>query len=201
MTYKLGIIGTAGRGDDRWKLNSDQFKRMCRVSADYCQSLHVTHGVSGGAAYADHVIVKLGLSKRISPKNITLFLPAEIDYEQRQYVDSGFKSPGSTANYYMKLFYMATGVNGVSDIIELERLGATLIVNNKGFKARNSDVANFLQPENQAAVIAWTFGSDHPGQVTEYDNTTTAIAAGLKDGGTADTWNKCNCKKLHGCLK
>lgn len=199
--YKLGIIGTAGRGSDRWKLNLDQFKMMYQVAADYCRSLHVTHGVSGGAAYADHVIVKLGLSERIPPKNITLFLPAAIDYERKQYVDSGFKSPGSIANYYMSLFYVETGVQGVSEIIRLERLGATLVVNNKGFKARNSDVANFLQPENQAAVLAWTFGTDHPGHVTEYAKDTSAIDAGLKDGGTADTWNKCNCKKLHGCLK
>lgn len=199
--FKLGIIGTAGRGDDRWKLTDDQFKLMCRTSYDYCQSLHVTHGVSGGAAYADHVIVKLGLAKKIPPENITLFLPATIDYTTKQYADKGFKSPGSTANYYMALFYMSTGINGVADIIQLEQLGAKLVVNTKGFKARNSDVASFLQPPDQSAVIAWTFGHDHPGQVTEYPATCSAPEAGLKDGGTADTWNKCNCRKFHGCLK
>ena len=198
--HKLGIIGTAGRGDDRYKLDGDVFDLMIRASMHLARKLNASHGVSGGAAYADHCLVKIGLSWIIPPEHITLYLPAEIDVKQKTYVDDGFRSAGAIANYYMRLFYEATGCKGVAEILELQSLGATLDVDRNGFKSRNTSVAKFLQPPETSTLLAWTFGSKNIGKITEYPMDTSAADAGLKDGGTADTWNKAHCHKFHACL-
>ena len=169
----LAIIGTAGRKDDAKRLTTNHFKAMCLVAEGLLEQINdsnypITHLVSGGAAWADHVAVRLFLDKKVS--GLRLFLPAA--FEDGSYHDNGSKdaweNAGGTANHYHKLFQNSTGVNGLSDILIAKAHGAELIPVLKGFHARNALVAK------SDFLLACTFGQERM----------------VKEGGTADTVRK-----------
>jgi hypothetical protein len=167
----LSIVGTAGRKDDAHRLSKKHFEAMCIVADGLVEQLNetnysITHLVSGGAAWADHVAVKLFLKKKAP--HLRLFLPAA--WEDGTFHDNGIprdpvKNPGGTANYYHKQFLTATGIHSLSDIQVAKCEGAELIEVTKGFYARNALVAK------SDFILAMTFGN----------------ANEVKDGGTADT--------------
>jgi hypothetical protein len=168
---RVAIIGTAGRKEDGAKLSKELYFKMCgrvhqilaNLMQDEFEDLTL---VSGGAAWADHIAVSLYLAGYAG--HLVLHLPA--DYDNGKFVEEGSRSPGSTANYYHKLFSKKMGRNTLPAIQKAADLGASIRVNVNGFKARNSDVA----ADAKDGVIALTFGEgDTP-----------------KDGGTFDTWNK-----------
>lgn len=178
MEISLAIIGTAGRKEDGKKLSKKHFAAMCVIAEALMDQLSesnytITHAVSGGAAWADHVAVRLFLDKKVP--NLRLFLP---DYwEDGTFHDTGerdpFRNPGGTANYYHKLFLNSTGIHSLSEIQIAKMQGAELIDRNKrnkpfGFYARNALVSN------SDFLLACTFGNKHE----------------VSDGGTADTVNK-----------
>ena len=174
----LAIVGTAGRKDDAKRLTRKHFEAMCLVASGLLEQINesnypITHLVSGGAAWADHVAVKLFLDKKVP--NLRLFIPSEWDdgafetkssqsVQNRDYTSD----PGSTANYYHKLFQQNTGINGLSDIQIAKAHGAELYCCRGGFHGRNAMVAK------SDFILACTFGDKNM----------------VKEGGTADTIRK-----------
>lgn len=173
MEITLAIVGTAGRKDDAKKLSKKHFEAMCLIASGLIEQLGennypISHLVSGGAAWADHVAVRLFLDKKAP--HLRLFLPAA--WEGTSYHDTGEKdpktNPGGTANYYHKLFQTATLINSLYEIQVAKNEGAELIPVAKGFYARNALVAK------SDFLLACTFGKENE----------------VKDGGTADTVRK-----------
>lgn len=183
----VGIIGSAGRGTDGYFLSSKLFLRMLEISYKICckYSEHPETEIdlfSGGAAFADHVAVKLFLDKKV--QGLTLYLPCDYEIGKDQclipfdkYKDREEKrpngydpsNPGPTMTKYHKQFSQKCQLNSLKELIEAKEAGAILNTETKGFKQRNTKVAESVQ-----LLIAFTFGE---GNVP-------------KDGGTSDTWDK-----------
>lgn len=173
MEISFSIIGTAGRKEDGKALSKKHFEAMTIVAEGLIEQFAennypITTLVSGGAAYADHVAVRLFLQRKVP--HLRLFLPAK--WEDGTYSDNGqkdpFKNPGGTCNYYHKLFLNSTGIHSLSEIQSAKLQGAELIEVSRGFYARNALVAK------SDFILAMTFGNEHE----------------VKDGGTADTVRK-----------
>lgn len=171
----LGIIGTAGRKDDKDKLNISKYQTMVSSSRKLIDNLTASGEklntlVSGGAAYADHVAINLFNEKNIN--NLLLFLPCEFDLTRKQFKDTGqfdyVNNPGGTANYYHRLFSKAVRIDSLKEIATAIQNGTKVEVIH-GFKNRNTYVA-----ENSDFLFAITFGNKNK----------------VKDGGTADTVEK-----------
>lgn len=170
MEITMAIVGTAGRKEDSSKLSKKHFEAMCLVAGELVDQITengypITHLVSGGAAWADHVAVKLFLDKKV--KNLRLFLPCE--WDNGTFKDNGIKNPkqnpGGTANFYHKKFQINTRINSLTQIQLAQAEGAELIPVIRGFHARNALVAK------SDFLLAMTFGNEHD----------------VKDGGTAHT--------------
>jgi hypothetical protein len=182
----VSIIGTAGRKEDADKMNKDVFDRMTECASTIISSVFkITKPirlVSGGAAWSDHVAVRLFLElavvdEKTSPA-LTLHLPCPwvvgVGGE-----DTGPKdwktNPGRTMNQLHHQMSRSFKTDTLLDIDIARLMGAKIVVH-KGFHARNSVVAS------SDYLIAFTWGES----LTE-----------PKDGGTADTWKKSKCKKVH----
>lgn len=159
----LGIIGTAGRGEDGEKLKIGHWILMNSVAQSIALSLGVERLISGGAAWSDHIAVNLFLN---STFDLTLHLPT--DFKDGKYKDvSGFKC-GDTANYYHKLFSEKLKINSLQQIDNaISNLADVEIT--YGFKQRNTMIAM-----DSNILLAFTFGNGER----------------LKEGGTKDTMDK-----------
>jgi hypothetical protein len=138
--------------------------------------------VSGGAAWADHLAVNMFLDDldTINITGLTLFLPAAFDLNSAQYVEQGFRSAGSVANYYHRKFSTKMCYNTMEEIVKAAQKGADLNDLFKGFHNRN------IQVGKSDFILAFTWGE---GDVP-------------KDGGTKHTWDNSKAKKkLHISLK
>ena len=160
MEITLSITGTTGQKDDASKLSKNHFLAMCQIAERLIEQLGqsnypISHLVSGGMAWADHVAVRLFMDKKVP--NLRLFLPAE--WENTNYYDKGTKhqktNPGGTANYYHKLFSTATLINSLYEIRVAKQAGAELIPVTKGFYARNALVAK------SDFILVCTFGNNY----------------------------------------
>lgn len=160
MKICFGICGTAGRKDDEKRLSRKHFDAMCLVASgliDQCEknNYKITTLISGGAAYADFVAVKLFLDKKVP--NLKVYLPSK--WECGRFYDSGirdsFKNPGGTANYYHKKFQTKTGINSLSQMQIAMHEGAEFIPVEKGFYARN-----YLVAKESDFLLAITFGNE-----------------------------------------
>jgi hypothetical protein len=124
----LAIIGTAGRGKDYQKLNSQIYNSMISAAKKVIELESVTHLVSGGAAWADSVTHELHLPKRIylpsDPKNL------------------------ATAEYYHKKFW-----SKVTYATTAEEAEDAEIISGGGFLDRNLLVA-----KEADIFLAMTFG-------------------------------------------
>ncbi|BCB22027.1 hypothetical protein [Bosea sp. ANAM02] len=170
----LAIIGSAGRRDDADRMTPDLYAEMCAEARLMVRDVGATRLISGGAAFADHVAVTLFLEDVVS--ELQLHLPAP--WQGSAYADRG---DGRTANFYHEAFSRACGLDSLAELSRAAEKGA-MTASYRGFKERNTRVAA------SDAILAFTFGAggDHrfwPGE-------TLALRAGLKPGGTADTWNK-----------
>lgn len=171
MDITFSIIGTAGRNDDGNRLSRQHFDAMCIVANGLLEQFAeinypITHLVSGGAAWADHVAVKLFLDKKVP--NLRLFLPAKWDYGA--FRDNGKpndpkENPGGIANHYHRKFQTISGINSLSQLQIAKNEGAEFIEVEKGFYARNALVAK------SDFLLAMTFG----------------IGPMVKEGGTSNT--------------
>ena len=126
---------------------------------------------SGGAAWADHLAVKLYLDGDIA--SLKLRLPAPIDPATGRF-KGGYGTSGGTANYYHDIFSKKIGVDTLGEIQKAIQKGAkvTYEPEGKGYGAmfaRNAKVA-----AEADSVLAYTHGK---GDVPA-------------DGGTLNTWNK-----------
>lgn len=171
MEITFSIVGSAGRRDDASKLSRKHFDAACIVADGLIDQINdsnypLTHLVSGGAAWMDHVAVKLFLDKKV--KNLRLYLPCYFNtgafFNDRTGVTKKFDI-ATTLHKYHRQFQIVTGINSLSQIQTAQNEGAELIPCKGGFYGRNAMVAK------SDFILACTFGK----------------GAMLKDGGTADT--------------
>ena len=167
MEITFAIIGTAGRQEDGQRLDANHYKAMCNMAEGLLEQFAennypVTHLVSGGAAWADHVAVSLFLKKKV--KNLRLYLPCE--WETGGFKSTGApKNPADILNIYHKKFFNKTRIHSLSEIQSAYGEGAELLPCRGGFFGRNAMVAK------SDLLLAMTFGKK----------------AEVKDGGTAHT--------------
>ena len=170
----IAIIGTAGRSQvpsltEWYKMSQDVETRVKKSDIV----------ISGGAAFADHLAVKLFLEDKV--QGLKLRLPAKI---KDNYFEGGYGTAGGTSNYYHSKFSTLLGINTVGEIQKAIEKGADVTYetekSNRAMFIRNEKVAN-----ESNAMIAYTYGEgDLP-----------------NDGGTRDTWNKANyLDKIHVCI-
>lgn len=164
---QLAIIGTAGRDKDQ-TMDAPLWGRMltdARARVSRADTL-----VSGGAAWADHLAVKLFLNG--DAKALRLHLPAP--FVDGKYAGPERDSAGSAANYYHGSFQQKTGVDGLAEIsLAIER-GADVTYEPEApgygaMFARNKKVA-----ASSDVLIAYTF----------------ATGGEPEDGGTKSTWDQ-----------
>lgn len=170
MEITFSIVGTAGRNDDKNRLSLLSFQAMCIAAEGLLEQFaesnyRVTHLVSGGAAWADHVAVHLFLEEKVP--NLRLYLPCAFEkcsfYNNNQ--PNAMLNPGKTLNHYHEQFRRVTHINSLTQIQMAKMKGAELININKGFHARNYHVAQ------SDFILAMTFGNKRE----------------VKSGGTAHT--------------
>jgi len=170
----IAIIGTAGR-DKTKPMTAQLWAAMCaNARARVPQGAEL---VSGGAAWADHLAVRLFLDGHAS--KLTLHLPSTFAHAGA--FAGGHGSAGSAANYYHALFKVATGVDGIPEICDAIWRGAQYTtqapdIGMGAFMIRNMEVAKMAD-----TLIAYTWGE----------------RAAPADGGTAHTWRICKGSKIH----
>ena len=177
----MGIIGTAGRRDDGQRMTQSLWENMLAHAIDTVESWKPDTLVSGGAAWADHIAVALYREGLV--QNLRLYLPAE--FQSSKFVaPPHYRHPGSVANYYHSMMSRKLQVSTLRELQLAIDHGAEVQVI-PGFKSRNTYVAN-----DSDYLLAFTFGT-HSGLYAPADaGYVNHKAAGLKDGGTADTWDK-----------
>lgn len=193
---KIAIIGTAGRKDDAPKMSKDIYWKMYSEALREVEQIKKDNPdcalrlVSGGAAWADQIAISLYMRKKAEA--LTLYLPAIFDYDNCQFqVSSNRMSPGNIANYYHKQFSKKMGGDTLQGIKIAKEKQATIITI-PGFKERNAFVSKVDY------LIAFTFGPGHTYCKVGDKEWYNAKEAGLKDGGTADTWTKSSAQtKIH----
>lgn len=194
---KLAIIGTAGRKEDQSTLTGDHYGRMFDGVIKLIGHLQLDPKdllvYSGGAAWADHLAVTLVKRGGISPNNLTLFIPADLNSDGFKAADINNdrqKKTADTCNYYHRLFSNKVGIDSIRELNDVRDLGAVFDTGSTGFHARNAMVAKSLQTDGH--VLAFTTGLVGYPQpdwtVRSFDPGTSAEEAGLKDGGTAHCW-------------
>ncbi len=188
MDTTFAIVGTAGRKDDANRLSAKHFEAMCECAKLLLRRFNETdYGidtlVSGGAAWADHVAVRLFLNKEV-PK-LKLFFPCQFlgpdigfdpaplnEYEKQK----GY-STGDTANHLHAKFSRKINANSFREIQLAIQQGAMVSVVKGGFYGRNARIAE------SDILLAMTFGENEwvkDGGIVDKDGK-------VKLGGTAHT--------------
>jgi hypothetical protein len=184
---RVSIIGSAGRGNDFNKLNNEMYiaaiQETKRIIIDEFKLIpNQVILVSGMAAVADHIAVKLYLEKNQSEwAGLELHAPAHFDVLKYQFHDNGEKTsqknPGARANQLHRQFSKIVKPPSLMDLTRLVKASNSITSNNKtirimyykGFKQRNNAVAT------SNYIIALTFSdTDAP----------------CSESGTWDTWQK-----------
>ena len=179
-TYKIAVIGSAGRKGDAKYVNADRFNWILN---DFKETLveygiienkndtnwHHIHLISGSAAFVDHIAVTLAIETGCQ---LTLGMPCEWDSKLNQFKDSGIrdwiKNPGGTSNYYHNEFSKKTGKNSLQELAQI--IPTANVIVKKGFHQRNSLIAD---PND--FLIAYTFNPQNNQP---------------SSSGTLDTWSK-----------
>lgn len=201
----MAIIGTAGRKTDQDLLKGDSYQRMVEASIKLMTHCKIDPQqltlVSGGAAWADHIVVTLALMGVVSYDRVIIHLPAELTEGGYVGDNEWTGKVANTANYYHKLFSRKVGISSISELVKIRDLGAQMTVDPGGFKSRNTKVASAVSDDG--LLLAYTFGNgltdQQPWTIRGFDPFISPDEAGLKDGGTSDTWIKAQCLKYH-CL-
>ena len=159
----VAIIGTAGRSQVPTLL---EWNNMLKDAESRITSNDTL--ISGGAAFADHIAVKLFLEDKVA--GLKLRLPAKI--KDGKFVGA-YGTAGGTANYYHAPFSKLLGVDTIAEIEQAIKKGAEVT-----YETETSNKAMFIRNEKVAkesnAMIAYTYGEGNE----------------PADGGTKDTWNK-----------
>jgi hypothetical protein len=173
---RIGVIGTAGRKDDANRMNQNLYDAMYGVLLSHLSQWTgaETTLVSGGAAWADHLAVRAYLDKM--SQHLELHFPA--NFKNSKFIETtADMCPGRVANWYHQKMHHKTNTNSLHQLQRAIEAGATYDVSS-GFHARNHLVGKV------DVLIAFTFGDRN-----YMGSNTSAELAGLKDGGTAHTWN------------
>jgi hypothetical protein len=180
----LAVIGSAGRLDDAARLDRAAYDAMYEELLEAMDQWSVRSLVSGGAAFADHLAVRAYLEG--SAAALDLFLPARFDGVRYAARHNDPRDAGATANRLHERARPSLGVDGLAEIAQAIAKGAKVVVR-PGFKTRNLDVA-----AKATHMLAFTYGADRsPVDLRPGDpGFTDAMAAGLKEGGTAHTWGE-----------
>ena len=212
----LAIIGTAGRNSDALLLSSGLYGAMYEQVLQCIDDWTVSAGVSGMAAYADHLAVRAFLGGKLAA--LKLFAPAPWDGRQFRSTPEIQFNPGTTSNRYHQAFSRTVGIDSLAELAEAIRRGAVLEVH-PGFHRRNDMVAR-----HATHMIALTFGTAskaafgdvstakiedggtvNPGSGYQAESRRRLWVdfspddpgfrnpkqAGLRDGGTAQCWGEC----------
>jgi len=180
----VSIIGTSGRSLPK------QFQTLSTMEAMYqhCSAKLKTLPfkpilVSGGASWADHLVVWLSIRESYS---VILHLPCLFingRFQVRGYGD--WKSnPGKTANYYHELFSGATGIDSLKELQTVIENPRNQIHVFSGFHARNRQIAS------SDYLLAYTWNQSNIDEP--------------EDGGTKFTWviaGKLGCKRRYVNIK
>lgn len=181
----IAIVGTAGRAPDHrrltgahwWAMTADAHARVADLLAARGLGPAEARLISGGAAWADHLAVRLWRAGAAAA--LTLHLPAGLaPYSYRR--DTAV---GRSMNHFHHRFAARTGVDSLVELADAAHQGAHVAIHD-GRAARNAAVAGAAD-----AVLAYTC----PGtQVLTAAPGTPAFAdpslAGILEPGTADTW-------------
>lgn len=211
--YRVAIIGSAGRHGAASEWTPQHFRAMCDAALScirqrfQLQTAQVVL-VSGGSAWVDHVAVRLFLNGLTADDDeetsvshsapfagLQLYLPCAVQPsdERLQFFDSGssqwMTNPGRTLNKLHESFSRTAAVASFNDLYVASKMGAKLDCSARGFHARNTLVAR-----NCDFLIAITAGG------ADFRDMEDAMRRSVPaDGGTADTWRKCELE--HGRTK
>lgn len=179
----LAIIGSAGNRDDAARLSGPLFDALCDASVRAASDFGCCVAVSGGAAFADHGAVRLFLEGTVS--RLILRLPAAWDGRRFVPMPGSTAGTANTANRLHKSFSEAAGLDSLGELAEAIRRGAE-VSHARGFLVRNEQVAR-----DASHLVAFTFGfgADEADFSPEDAGFQRHSEGGLKDGGTAHTWN------------
>jgi len=188
----MAVIGTAGRKEDACKMNAALFSQMMLRTVDIQHNVFRLPNdrvilVSGGAAWADHVAVKLFLQEAMNPDGnpyagLHIYFPCKLERiplsssggsSTRAFDNGSWKwqdNPGRTMNHLHDLFGGSLGCRTMNDFSLALAFGAQLHDTSDGFHARNKLVA---QRANYMVAFTWS------------------ESAVPKEGGTLHTWNLC----------
>lgn len=230
-SYRVAIIGSAGRHSAASEWTPQHFRAMCDATLACIRQrfqLQTTQVVlvSGGSAWADHVAVRLFLDGLTAGDDdddedasvslaapfagLQLYLPCTVQPTsptssgltrgaarpsdaRLHFFDSGssqwMTNPGRTLNKLHESFSRTAAVSSFNDIYVASKMGAKLDCSVRGFHARNTLVAR-----NCDFLIAITAGG------ADFRDMEDAMRRSVPaDGGTADTWRKC--ELVHGRTK
>lgn len=185
MTFRLAIIGTAGRGRDGARLTPDLWAalqadaawRVGRLLRDRDLGARDLVLVSGGAAGADHLAVRLWRAGAAG--GLELHLPARLNAQGYARDDP----TGRSMNQLHWRFRKRSGCDGLAELAAAVRDGASVRVA-AGRPARNAAVAARAQ-----AVLAYTFGGTAVVNARPGDpGFAEPAVAGVAEPGTAATW-------------
>lgn len=124
--------------------------------------------VSGGAAWADHVAVRLHLDR--PETKLMVWAPCFMRQDGRFYGKTG---PGSLTNRLHEQFSRATGVDSFAD---LSRVRNSVDMRSAGFHDRNERIADSC---DHMIAFSWA-----PGEAPT-------------EGGTRHVWSLCRARKIH----
>lgn len=167
---KVAIIGTSGRDKTISKdMTPELLSKMIEKSKEIIEhTFHLDPSnvtlISGGAAWSDHVVVKLFMEHYVSDG--LLYLPAQWDVDNKKYAED--TSYGKISNYYHNLFSKKIKINTLEEIDCCIKNGLKIDTESPGFFQRNSEIAK----SDYLIAFSWS----------KLDYPTT--------GGTADTWKK-----------
>lgn len=139
---KVGIIGTAGRQGSDQQLSRTLFEKMvdqARYTILHTWQLKPRNVklVSGGAAWADHVAVRLFASGEFP--HLTLHFPTRWDAQAQRF--SYETKTGQSANHYHSLFSEALQGDSWQELQDAIQKGARVLDHYDGFFDRNDHVA------------------------------------------------------------
>ena len=171
---RISIIGSAGRNDDKDKLDMEVYYKMYNTAdiklneiiKEYDLNYKDIELISGGSSYADHIAIYLYFKYHKDGIKLTLHLPYN-------FVNGSFTN--KTLNNYHEIFSTKCSINSLLHIQVAITSGAKYYVHN-GYHDRN------LYVGNTDYLIAFTFAKNGT----------------LKPGGTKHTWDNSSCKnKIH----
>jgi DNA helicase-2/ATP-dependent DNA helicase PcrA len=169
----VAVIGTAGRDKDK-PMTAALWERMVADAKTRVRPEDTL--VSGGAAWADHLAVRLYLDGDV--KHLILHLPAPFANGQFQ---GERESAASAANYYHHLFSTTLDVDTRQELADAIAKGAKVTEQPAAKGYGGMFARNALVAKASDAVIAYTFGDGNE----------------PADGGTKDTWGQVKGDRLH----